>query len=183
MNGRPYLYQCRVPADKLAETIDTFKQHLVYLYLESETDVELLAYTRPEPAWSYGRAFGPELEIRWQPAGRGFELLLLTETERTWPAPWRALPDGPSQPDSAAPGQVLLWGDHVSRLQHPHRLAGSQTQAWVETRIPRALRYPLTGTARWVKARVVVYRCQERPVLTRLAGLEGVEDNEIKPLW
>lgn len=185
MNGAPHLYQRRVAPGDLAAAVDAFEEDLRYLYFESEAEIELVAYASPQPAWTHGRAFGPRLEVRWQRAGDGFDLLLLTEADGACPAGWEPLPAGSPAapcPDSADPeGQVLLWGTHIGHLERPHRLAGGSEQAWIETRIPRALRYPVDGAPRWVRARTIVYRCQGQPVLTRLVCLEG-EDHEPRPL-
>jgi hypothetical protein len=177
------LYRRHVTADGLEEAVGAFKDKLKYLYFESEATIELMDYRPPEPAWTHGRAFGPELEVRWQRVRDGFELLLLSE-QLPQPPGWEPVAGGtPLPPDSAdPPGQVLLWGTHISQLQQPHHLAGGQGDAWIETRIPRPLEYPVSGAPRWVKARVVVYRCQGRPVLTRLVSLEGEKD-EPQPLW
>jgi hypothetical protein len=177
----PHLYQRRVSPDALANVVDALEREVEYLYLESETTIDLVRYPHAlDSTWTHGRAFGPRLEVRWQKAGDEFDLLLLTEAELETLDGWQAVErDGPVVPfpDSAdPPGQVMLWGTHVSHLQQPHRLAGGKTNAWIETRIPRALEYPIPGTPRWVKARVIVYRLRGQPVLTRLAGLEGEQD-------
>jgi hypothetical protein len=96
---------------------------------------------------------------------------------------WRTLEDENLQSDAAdPPTQVLLWGTHISQLAYPHHLAGEEGDAWIETRIPRPLKYPVEGAPRQVKANVIVYRNQGRPVLTRLVSLEGEKD-EPRPLW
>lgn len=189
MIERPFLYACHLDAAALAAALARFEAHFRYLYLESETTVELLDY---DPAhldgatWSVGRAFGPALEVRWQPAGGGLDLLLLTEADIHVPESWHALTEetaGVPVPDAwDRPSQIMLWGTHIDHLQHPHRLAGEEGQAWIETRIPRPLAYPVPGRPRNVRARVIVYRCRGRPLLTRLADLEG-EDREPQPLW
>jgi hypothetical protein len=178
MSGRAFLYFRSVPADELAAALAPFADRLRYQYVESDATIELGIFTAADPTWLHGRGFGPTLEIRWQRSGTSFDLLLLTESALAVPPGWedlaqdRALP----QPDAVAlEEQVLLWGTHVSRLSRPHRLAGDTDSAWVETRIPRALRYPV-DTAPWVKARVAVYRYRGRPVLTRLVDLEGEYD-------
>ena len=184
MSETPYLYCCHKPADELAATVEAFRDRLQYLYFESESAIELLPYRSPDASWSHGRAFGAELEVRWDRAKDGFDLLLLTE--KPWPSlpGWEPLPGSGHVPipDSAAPGQILLWGTHISALEHPHRLAGDTGNASIETRIPRPLAYPLSATSRRVRARVMVYRCRERPILTRLVAVEG-DDDEPAVLW
>jgi hypothetical protein len=180
-------YQRRVSAGGLADAVGAFKEDLKYLYFESEATIDLVAYPEKfSPAWTHGRAFGPKLEVRWQRVGDGFDLLLLTETDLDLPSVWQAISENEDvtpHPDSAdPPSQVLLWGTHISQLERPHRLAGRQGEAWIETRIPRPLIYPVQGAPRWVKAEVIVYRYRGRPLLTRLVSLEG-ETNEPQPLW
>ncbi len=186
MNRRPHLYYHQVSAAQLPQMLDDLKSHLSYLYWESESAIELVEYQTVDAAWSHGRAFGPELEVRWQAAGNGFDLLLLTESDLTLPEGWRSVEadDALPIPDTADPqGYAMLWGTHLSQLQRPHRLAGEDGDAWIETRIPRMLRYPVNGKPKWVRAQVIVYRSAGRPVLTRLAGLEGVYENEQPALW
>lgn len=185
MSPRPYLYYRLAPAHELAAAVDTFKDELSYLYLESEATIELMAYTRPDPNWTHGRAFGKTLEVRWQSVSQGFELLLLTEVERQppgWEAVSAATAGLAALPDEVTSGQTLLWGTHLRCLQQPHHLAGGKGEAWIETRLPRPLRYPLSGSPCHVKARVMIYSCQGRSILTRLVSLEG-EDDEPQPLW
>ena len=184
MSAPVYLYHRHVSSEALPAAVDALRDRTRYVYYESEADIDLLAYRTPDPAWTDGRAFGEELEVRWEQAGDGFDLLALAETPLALPAGWEPVPaDDPALPcpDAAdAGGQVLLWGTHAGRLQRGHLQVKGSEDAWIETRIPRILRYPVTGSPRWVKARTVVYRYQGRPVLTRLAGLEG-EDNDPQP--
>ncbi|MGD9101344.1 MAG: hypothetical protein PVF45_12765 [Anaerolineae bacterium] len=186
MSECPRLYHRRVPSAKLAAALEAFEDDFEYLYFESEATIELLAYRPPDPAWTHGRAFGPRLEVRWQRAGDRFDLLLLTETAISLPPGWEAISQGDDfipHPDSAdTSAHVMLWGTHVSQLEQPHHLAGGEGDVWIETRIPRPLRYPVPGSPKWVRARAVVYRCQGRPVLTRLASLEG-GSHVPEPIW
>lgn len=185
MSERPSLYCRRVAPGELAAALKVFESSLRYLYFESETTIDLLAYRPPDPAWTHGRAFGAEMEVRWQRVGASFDLLLMTERELPLPDGWVGLEDASQLPcpDSAdPPGQILLWGTHISHLDTSHYLASKGGNAWIETRIPRSLHYPLDGTPRWVKANVIVYRCQGRPVLTRMVGLEGEEYDEQQAL-
>jgi len=196
VSERPHLYHRFVAPEELAATLEALRATYVldYLYWESEATIELTAYRTPDPAWSHGRAFGPSLEVRWQRTGEGFEMLLLTERPLPLPQGWQPLPEATAggqgeadtpfpYPDSVdSPAQVLLWGTHIRHLQHPHRLAGGEGDVWIETRIPRPLRYPVRGAPPWVKARVITYRYRGRPVLTRLVSLEG-EKHEPETSW
>jgi hypothetical protein len=186
MNERPRLYTRHVSGDQLATAIEVFRDQLEYLYNESEAAIDLTTYHFPDVTCIHGRAFGLQLEVRWQRVRNGFDLLLLTETDLKAEG-WQSIAEDQDTlpvPDSIDPsGQVVLWGTHISRLRYPHRLAGTQGNAWIETRIPRHLQYPVQGQPQWVKARIIVYRCQGRPVLTRLVELEGEEENERQALW
>lgn len=186
MSERPRLYSRHVSTDQLVATVEAFKDQLKYLYSESEATIDLAAYHAPDPMWTHGRAFGSQLEVRWQQVRTGFDLLLLAETDLAAEG-WQVVSENQDTlavPDAIdPPSQVVLWGTHLSRLRYPHRLAGRQGNAWIETRIPRPLEYPVPDQPQWVKARIIVYRCQGRPVLTRLVGLEGEEDYERPALW
>ena len=173
-----YLYQCQVPKDKLQAVVDVFAAELDYLYMESEATIELTTYALPSPTWLHGRAFGATLEIRWESVGEAFDLLLLTEIDREIPAGWALISDNLSSETS----QILLWGTHIDHLEKSHHLAGEANDAWIETRLPRPLNYPVSGAPRWVKANVVIYHRHHQPVLTRLVSLEG-ETHEPQPLW
>lgn len=178
MSGRPFLYFRSVPGGELAAALAPFAGQLRYQYVESDATIDLGPFAEVDATSLHGRVFGPVLEIRWQRTGATYDLLLLTETALPVPGPWQDLAqDGTlPQPDAVdLEEQVLLWGTHVSQLKRPHRLAGDTDDAWVETRIPRALQYPVDA-APWVKARVAVYRYRGRPILTRLVDLEGEHD-------
>lgn len=180
--GRPYLFQCHVPPEALSGAVEAFKGRLTYLYFESESTIDLQAYRPPDPSWTHGRAFGPELEVRWDKTAEGFDLLLLTEMELEPSAGWERVTAPLPVPDVAVSSQIVLWGTHVSKLRYPHRLAGGTDSAWIETRIPRPLDYPVAGTPTRVRASVMVYQSQGKPLLTRLVAVEGDED-EPETLW
>lgn len=172
------LYQRRAATDALPAAVDALAAALDYLYFEAEETIELIPYAPPDPVWLHGRAFGPTLEVRWDQVDEGFELFLLTETTPDLPAEWTLVSDAFVGQSS----QILLWGTHIDYLEQPHHLAGETGRAWIETRLPRPLDYPVSGGPRWVKANVVIYYRHSRPVVTRLATLEG-ETNEPQPLW
>lgn len=167
----PQLFSCRMPVNSLQGILNTFQARLKYLYLESEATIDLIAYAPFQSSWTHGRAFGEDMELRWDRDEQFYDLLLLTESSLSLTSEWQ-----PVAVDlSVEPGQVLLWGTHVSHLDQHHRLAETEGNAWIETRIPRALTYPVAGSPRWVKANVIIYRQQGQPCLTRLVSLEGEE--------
>lgn len=173
----------------LRQTLADYRAYLIAVYLESETRVVLAPLadflgpriTLPPVRWLAGRAFGPALEIRWTLDGTLFEAVALSESD-TGPAA--------SQPDTSSPPRwlesawaarldpqtrtrtVLLAGLNAASLPADHVLYNAQPQGglWVETRIPRPLRYPLVDPlARRVALRCVDYLWRGLVVLTRLA--------------
>jgi hypothetical protein len=174
----PHLYHRLVPLEELSAAVGSLAEDLEYLYVESEADIALLRYDRDvtlEWIWPLGRAFGERIEVRWQPQGAGYELLLLSETERQLPEGWRPLEEGedvPCLPDAVQESQMVLWGT----LQE-----GSSPPVWTETRIPKALEYPVDEDHDHVVATVKVYVQRGRPVLTRLVRVKG-SDDEPRPL-
>ena len=176
----PCIYRRNVASfAEVVDILEIYADRLAWLYTESEAGVELTTYHPPEAGWMHGRAFGPKLEIRWEQTAVGFDLLLLTEIELK-PTGWHPLPG--SNALETVESTILLWGTHISHLEYPHRLAGQNGETWIETRLPRPLKYPVAGSPRWVKAGVVIYRRAECPLLTRLASVEGGED-EPPVLW
>ncbi|MBN2390314.1 MAG: hypothetical protein JXR84_06310 [Anaerolineae bacterium] len=191
MNALPVLYVCCAASYPallaLLETLAQNKQTAPsYVYFESEAAIEMLPYQLPAPDWTHGRAFGAQCEVRWDKQDTGYELLLLTESALTLPEPWRCVTaaEGVPLPDKAVADQMLLWGTHISRLKYPHHLAEGEGNAWIETRIPRPLRYPVDDAPppEQVKARVMRYYCRERLLLTRMIAVEGEYDGP-QILW
>ena len=75
-------------------------------------------------AYTHGRLFGKNGELRWEKSGSGYVLLWLSEGD---------LPEG-----FTALGE---WG--MRAPQNVFLLGGGETQPWRDTRIPRKLEYPM----------------------------------------
>lgn len=158
-------------------------QPFSFIYWETAATIELQAYQPPSPLWPEGRAFGPQLEVRWIKRRDGrVDLTLLSETQFSSEDPWEACPElaGLVVEDETMLGQVLLLGVSRRHERSPYKPVNSDApKAWTDSRLPQPLLYPV-GEAhsqkRWVKAKIKTYRLNERPVLTRLVALEGTSD-------
>src|SRR5690242_15859377 len=81
----------------LRKALNQFKADLKLIYLESETRIVLTGLedfvgpkiTLPPVRWLSGRAFGPDLEIRWHLEGDQFEASALTESSKG-PTDWQS---------------------------------------------------------------------------------------------
>ncbi|MGQ9626630.1 MAG: hypothetical protein ACUVV0_06970 [Anaerolineae bacterium] len=133
MKGRIF---ARRAAD-LAATLAPFDGELKYAYVESMAEAELVRYGEwgdyGLAFWTLGRAFGPELEIRWEREGGDYNLLLLSEKEDFAPEGWRKVEEAEVDEER----KIFLWGTYRQR-----------ERKWIETRIPRPLRYPVEGNGR-----------------------------------
>ena len=94
-------------------------------------------------AYTRGRLFGKNGEIRWEKTVDGYSLLWLSEKDKEGdlPEPFTALG---GEWEASAPQDVLLLG-------------GGDTQPWRDTRIPRKLDYPM----QWCESpqvRVIQYK-------------------------
>jgi hypothetical protein len=123
----------------LQEAIDAFPtEGGFYLLWRANciTDIKALPVSEDVAEWEEGRLFGPQGELRWRKgADRRWNLLYLYEEGS---APLPGFERGEHYevvfPDEGRRERVgqYLWGA---------RAVGS-TEHWVETRIPRELRYP-----------------------------------------
>lgn len=181
----PRLYHRRLPTDEWVAVVDALNQKgaLQYLYAEEPATIHLAAYRRPEAHWSYGRAFGEAMEVRWSQRRDGqVDLVLLTEVELAEPG-WQPMPlaeDGLATLEAKVEdGGIMLLG--VSR-RHPKSPYGGDREApdeWTESRTPRPLNYPVkTGDPpeRWARVKAKIYYVNDRPVLTRMVKLEVTND-------
>jgi hypothetical protein len=168
---------------ELRKTLTTFRADLTTIYLESETRVVLTPIqdfigpriTLPPVHWLCGRAFGPNLEIRWHTDRQGaqnnqFEVMALTESNagpQNWQASgWTLLLDSVVKPRN-----VLLAGINNLNLPTNHMLYRAQPEGglWIEESIPRPLHYPhVDPKADRVILRCVDYLSRGLVVLTRL---------------
>jgi len=115
-----------------------------WIYAEREAGILFDFYT-PELAvqpsdYVAGRCFDARFELRWQQTGRGvFDVQRLTE------APQPTADFGEPAIYNTAETIVLLWGEQIAELNEQHwRYANNAREpVWIETRIPRELRYPV----------------------------------------
>lgn len=171
MAERAFVCKRRYEGDDLAAELAPFAEELKYAYVERMEDVALVYFEDLEDVgrWSQGRAFGPDLEIRWERDGDGYELLSLTEREDLSPSggDWQAVEAGIDGLEERA---VLLWGTHRHHLPSTHRQYSESEEVpdeWIETRIPRPLRYPVEGGPAHVRIAALDYQRQGVTVLTR----------------
>jgi len=192
MTAQPHVYYCRVPPDGLFGVVDGFKEKLCFLYFETAATMDIVWYLsperaaeaderhrRPDPGWLHGRAFGKALEVRWERQGDDCHVHLLSEAVLSLDDGWEEVDfgrDEKGQPvlKADAESSILLWGTHRQYLRPPHSQAAAGDNVpheWIETRIPRPLRYPVDEATPFVEAVVVNYRIGGGVVLSRLKGL------------
>jgi hypothetical protein len=152
---------------------------LDYILQESASDINFDRFFHLEPDWSpwdKGRAFGEQIEVRWQKIQENvFQLLILSEVQQDsliqngWPEPRKMqAEDG---------GKVYLWGRHRSFLE-----GGEGNRApheWVQASIPRSLRYPLNERKEFAYIETVTYRQNGIIILTRFRRLAGKNQEEV----
>lgn len=137
------------------------------VYLKFRRDV-----VEPE-RYSVGRIFNENFEMRWQRLSySGITLQLLCEDEK-----YRQDNFILEEEFDVTDSSVYLWGTHTSsdKLEkHPFMV---QADAWIETRIPRPLQYPITGgkTPPHVQIKTHCYHQHYTGILriTRWLALEG----------
>ncbi len=163
----------------LRKALSQFRGDLKLIYLESETRVVLAPLedylgpriTLPPVRWLIGRAFGPELEIRWHLENDLYESSTLTENNKG-PADWQ--PGKWTLDPTTRSRDVLLRGVNITTLSPDHFLYNAQPQGgtWIDIRIPRPLPYPAPDPkAERVVLQCVDYLSRELVVITRMCGL------------
>lgn len=143
-----------------------------WFYAEQESGVVFewaTTFNVPENL-STGHLFGGRFEARWQRThADSFDLQLCSEGDFE---PEQALT---ALTFEATDTTILLWGTHVSGLKNTHRLVDMEGEdIWVETRIPRPLRYPVEGSPFRVQIRAVGYSREGVLITTRWKGLVPV---------
>lgn len=175
---KPRVLLAALNAPDLRLTLQAASSELPYVYLESETRVVLMllaAYLEDnaQTYWTQGRAFGPELEIRWRRDDLSFDVQSLCEDDRAlpgWtPSDWKLDTD-------AQPRDVLLAGLNVAALPKDHPLFSTQGGVWIAESIARPLLYPIRDRyATRVVLRCLDYRSGGRVVITRLCDLAAYQ--------
>jgi hypothetical protein len=148
---------------------------LKWAYVSRLDEAQMLTCTTDLPErWPYGRAFGPEQEVRWHQVGNHYRVDVLTENSYAFSVDggWeRVAPDI----DGLRKRKILLWGELGEHLNSP--------EEWIEMRIPQPLHYPVDDLdrpadpkAQPALLRVVIhgydYTVGRIPVTTRWAALE-----------
>lgn len=193
MSQMPHLYHCRLPADQWVNAVEKVhkKSPLKYLYVEEPANIHLIDYQQPASTWPEGRAFGPHLEVRWSRRRDGqVDLTLLTEKPFTDDEAWQpcTLPPAPASDEelTVTDGQVMLLGVSRRHPKSPYYVKDQNApKEWTDSRIPRPLKYPLADEQtkkRWAKVLVKTYCHNSRPILTRMAILEGSDDDKTQKL-
>jgi hypothetical protein len=187
-SGQPRLYHLRLSADKWVEAVDQLNKRgvLKFIYAEEPATIHLTAYRRPDPYWSHGRAFGPDLEVRWSRRRDGkVDLTLLTESDLPEQVDWQPIPllENASATLEAVveDGRVMLRGVSRRHGKSPYGGDPKAPNEWTESRIPRPLAYPVDAgdpPRRWARLSVRTYRVNGCPLLTRMVDLEVTSDVE-----
>lgn len=116
-----------------------------------------------------GQAFGPQVEIRWQPRGAAWEVLLLSETAQ----PGLQEPDWQAQTLKVdAEQRILLWGRHWRSLQGAAE-AAELPDGWVAAQIEADLSYPVDGDEERPEVKLVA-RTYRRKGIVRFTRLSGI---------
>ena len=110
-------------------------------------------------AYTHGRLFGSNGEIRWQESKGGYALLWLSEGD---------LPEGFTR----------LAGEwEMSEPQNIFLLGGGDTSEWRDTRIPRKLCYPIDA-CQYPSVKVIQYKGRDSQTIrftryTEFVGKQG----------
>jgi len=171
----PHAYYRKVPERELAGLIEEqFGSRLRFVLFERVDDIGLTDFSGPDPLWLRARAFGDDLELRWSKQEHGYDANVLSEEELSVGG-WEEVSLGL---DESEPTDILLWGTHRKYLPSTHIQAGQDVpDEWIETRIPRPLKYPVNGSPPFVKICAVNYKAGDRTLLTRMKSVEKGGNN------
>lgn len=197
-SAQPFLYGQRLPSEQWVAAVDRLNRRgaLHFIYAEEPANIYLDSYRQPDPHWTHGRAFGPNLEVRWTRRRDGqVDLALLTESplsEREQnKTGWQPIPllahlstDPPASLDAQVDdGWVMQLGVSRRHEKSPHGRDPNAPNEWTDNRVPRPIVYPLDAgdpPRRWVRLQVKTYRANGCPLLTRMVGMEVT--NHVKKL-
>ncbi len=173
MTGRLYTRAAPLKAGALGALLDRFESGWAYLEREDAVKLARLPLEEQLGDYSVGRVFNAEAELRWQEVEAGaFAVQMLQEGGET-PVEF----DLSAEFETSEVYPVRLWGTLVRYLDDAHILhagGGDTQQVWIETRIPRPLRYPAEDAA-WVQVHARDYAAGGVVVATRWLELEGIE--------
>jgi hypothetical protein len=169
----PHVYHRRVPVEDFPDAVDDLAEGLDFVLFESVSQADIEDYRKPDPCWIRGRAFGEDKEVRWQRQGESCDLHLLTENEIQHVVTtsvvledWDELEDL-NLDEESEPTEILLWGTW-----------NKDKGAWIETRIPRPLIYPIKSKPEHVRILALNYKRNGVTVLTRLREVVSDDGEE-----
>jgi hypothetical protein len=162
-----YVFRSKLGADQIAEMFGKLFDKSAYALVRRVDDINFVSF---DPGgvesllkdWAEGQVFNNKAELRWRLSGEVYSVLLMTE-EETLPPSFQPLTGSPYEvrdPSFKEDHGFLLWGTKLAQ------------ENWLETRIPRALQYPVQTSK---KPRLAYRLYQEGAVVrwVRLRGLQG----------
>lgn len=173
-----YVYSKTISAIAIRAFLTKPSAPLEYILQESAASITFERFATPGEdwlPWDKGRAFGLEVEVRWQRiANEQFHLLVLSEVRQE-----PLVKDGWRERVMQAEGgdKIYLWGRHLAYLIGAEDWDGPDE--WVEASIPRPLRYPLRERKEFASIEAVRYRQDGMIVLTRFRQLTGEDGKEV----
>ena len=176
----PRLTTASLDEAELRAVLSDQAANLPLIYLESQTRVVLAPLTDflgpkitlPPVRWLVGRAFGPNLEIRWQMGADRFAATALTENI-AGPTGWAESDWNKHLESVTKTRNMLLFGVNLDTLPPDHPLCKlPRTTAWYDIHVPHLLNYPgVDSHARRVILRGIDYSSRGLVVLTRFCAL------------
>lgn len=168
-----YVYnRSGVPLAERDALLQELGQELTAVIHYSQSRIQFAAW-RPATLAANGQAFGPKLEVRWQPEGNGrWQMLFLSETEQ--PALEQKGWELTEMVVDSSTIEIWLWGSDWRKL------VGADTavdlpSGWVQAEIPADLQYPVTGSKQ--KPEVFLQGCRYSQAginrFTRFTGIQA----------
>lgn len=166
---RGYVLRAKLEAIPLAEQLTKLFNVTARAIVRRVDDMDFVSFDSNSAEallqkWTEGQIFNDQVELRWRQSADVYDVLLLTE-ENSLLSGFQPLTGSPytvTEPSSGEDHGFLLWGTKF--------VQGS----WLETRIPRTLRYPVqTGK----KPRLSYYLYKEGAAVrwVRFRGLQEVK--------
>lgn len=159
------VYYRRGGPDVLKGLLEQKAQRLEYVIEERLEDIQFERMKWPlGDFWPLGRAFGPQLEVRWREVEPGkYDLLVLSEKDEGLGDSWEQETHEVRTTDAEnRPLKAYLWGTYK----------GNQG-VWIETRIPRELKYPLDSPQDFAYLETAEYSRGGMVRFTRFRGVKG----------
>jgi hypothetical protein len=173
--GIGYVYSKTLSPAELKSFLDERQEKLGCVIQETGSDITFDPISKLNQPRAKGRAFGEELEVRWERReGGDYHVLVLSETEQR-----DLLGDGWQEREMTTieGRRVYLWGRHYRFLRGGQR--DQEPHVWVQASIPRPLEYPLDDHE-FAYIEAVEYRQNGMMCLTRFKGLKGENRQEVE---